>query len=454
MENNDPKLVELVILPMKTFGEAEVERLANSIASGNNTHLQSISASGHSIPPSGLAQLGNALASQSGSRICHMGIGDENMKDEGVESLCLPLVAVNGASLESLDLAFKGVSAVGAGMVGRAFGKSKNIRQLDLYRNPGIGNEGMIAFSEAAIDNDGKDVSFEALQHLDISECDVGAEGMKALVNCLTTGGGDSRRSSLLALQASSNPFGAEGCSHLKDLIPRLKSVSLKKCSIGDDGIIFLVEAFETSGRGFGVLDVAGNGIGMKGVSALAEALAKHQYKMGLTELNLADNSIGDDGVVLLAKALKQNVDNDNAKIQVLDLSSTKCGINGAVELLKCPSLKSIRLFNNNLASEGFEAITPLLEGGHATLEHLDLGGNRAKESAVAGLLRAIMVKNEPDDSALRTIELGGNEVGEEVEEILKEMMIVRPELDIARDRPSVAQPNEPNDVQEGEMTI
>jgi len=48
-----------------------------------------------------------------------------------------------------------------------------------------------------------------------------------------------------------------------------------------------------------------------------------------------------------------------------------------------------------------------------------------------------------PNDSALVALELGGNEIGSEAEEILKELYDVRPELDIARDRPSVDQPNE-----------
>ena len=71
------------------------------------------------------------------------------------------------------------------------------------------------------------------------------------------------------------------------------------------------------------------------------------------------------------------------------------------------------------------------------------MGGNRAEESVVAALLSAVMIKNKPDDSVLRTIELGGNEVGDLVEQILKELETVRPDLDVVRDRPSVKQPNE-----------
>ena len=46
-------------------------------------------------------------------------------------------------------------------------------------------------------------------------------------------------------------------------------------------------------------------------------------------------------------------------------------------------------------------------------------------------------------ESKLATLEIGGNEVGEIVEEILREMETTRPEIDVARDRPSVEQPND-----------
>ena len=452
VENNDPKLVELVILPIKTFGDAELTRLANIISSGRNTNLKAISASGHNVSTSALALLGSALASQNGRNICNVAIGDENMNDEGVEAFCKALSDVNGGSLESVDFAFKNISKAGAEMIGRTFGASRSIKHIYLYRNPNIGDEGMAAFSLSAMNDDKSRLCFGSLEHLDISECDVGAAGAKALVECLVCGENDtSARSSLVDIQMSKNPLGAEGCLYLKDLISRkggggsiVQKLSIKKCAIGNDGLTFIVDAFKTSCKGFSSLDVTGNGISEDGALVLAQTLhAIPSNLQSLQELILADNSIGDESVLSIAKSLKDAEDEGNSSISVLDLSTTKCGISGAVALLKCSSLKSVRLFNNNLASEGFEAMTPLLVGGHPTLEHLDLGGNRAKESAVAALLGVIMIKNEPDENALRALELGGNEIGEVAEEILKELYEIRPELDVARDRPSVEQPNE-----------
>ena len=42
VEGNDDKLVELVILPMKTFGGAELDRLSNAISKNLCTELSFI----------------------------------------------------------------------------------------------------------------------------------------------------------------------------------------------------------------------------------------------------------------------------------------------------------------------------------------------------------------------------------------------------------------------------
>jgi hypothetical protein len=109
VEQNDPKLLELVVLPMKTFGSQEVHRLATILASGVNTHLESLSASGHNIPPEALEALGKALATGK-SNLVHLAIGDNSMGDAGVCALCQGLASSSGAlKLETIDLSWKGM---------------------------------------------------------------------------------------------------------------------------------------------------------------------------------------------------------------------------------------------------------------------------------------------------------------------------------------------------------
>ncbi len=464
VENNDPQLQELVILPMKTFGAVEVERLADIICSGKNHTLKSISASGHSIPAPALKKLGGALAQQTYSteddtrtcsNLCAIAIGDEHMGDEGVEALCMPLEAVKGGTLEKIDLGFKNVSTKGAAAIGKVFGQSRNIKEIEMYRNPSIGDEGIIAFSSSAEAGDkaieGNLPLFQSLEMLDISECNIGNEGIHALVDCLVKNEGIIERSSPLHLNASMNPLGSESCHSLGKLVSTntVNKLSLRQCFLGSEGILSLVKAFKVGSRACqtSVLDLAKNEISTEGAIGLASVL---KLNIKLVELSLANNPIGDNGVLAIANALTENRkisssndDDDAGTRRTLDLSGTECGVEGAVAIIKCQNIASVRLFNNNLGSKGFESIAPLLQGGHPTLEHLDLGGNRAEEHAVVTLIKALMLKHEPDTSKLKTIELGGNEVGDDVERMLKELEILRPDLDVARDKPSVEQPNE-----------
>ena len=115
VEENDPTMVELIILSMKTFGATEVDRLATALASGVNTHLETISASGHKIPPESLQRLGAALATGK-SNVKNLAIGDSTMGDDGVCALCEGLVSSSKSEaseqqqqLQSLDLSYKGM---------------------------------------------------------------------------------------------------------------------------------------------------------------------------------------------------------------------------------------------------------------------------------------------------------------------------------------------------------
>jgi hypothetical protein len=52
-----------VILPQKTFGAAEADRLSAVFEKeGGNTHLVGLHASGHSVPAPSLKRLGQAIA--------------------------------------------------------------------------------------------------------------------------------------------------------------------------------------------------------------------------------------------------------------------------------------------------------------------------------------------------------------------------------------------------------
>jgi hypothetical protein len=109
VEANDPTLVDLVILFLKTFGSDQVHRLAKFLASGVNTHLISLRASGHCVSLDAPQALGAALATGK-SNLTRLAIGDSNMGDVGFCALCQGLASGrNTLRLEAIDSSWKGM---------------------------------------------------------------------------------------------------------------------------------------------------------------------------------------------------------------------------------------------------------------------------------------------------------------------------------------------------------
>lgn len=401
------------------------------------------------------------------------------MGNEGIISLCnTDLKKVNGGLLQNLDFAFKSISQSGANCIGSVFGSSLYLKKLILYRNGTLGNDGLIALCDAAVQSIKSNSTttssaaassstllrpFPVLENLDLSECNIGTKGIESLVSCLLVGGHQNNEEgkhedtttttthTLIDLKLNSNPIGSQSCNHLKRLISCppsssgghsiLKVLSLNNCSIGDEGMDILANTIlNHSCKHLTSLDLSNNGISSKGIMILARALKDGKHNVpNLEEICLADNNkIGEEGVIALAKSLSQKAEDSegNGTLSKLDLTNTNCGIDGALALMQCTSLSSLRLFNNNLGSTGIEALSTQLIGGHAYIEHLDLGGNRGNGDSVAKLLKAIMEdKNDDGDqssfkNALKTLELGGNENNNE--DLFAAAREKRPEMDIA----------------------
>lgn len=479
VENNDPVLKELVILPSKIFGPVEANRLASAIGSGINTHLTCITASGHALPPSLLSIIGAAIASAASKEnriddkggIVRIALGDKAMGDEGVVALCEPLESGSGCRLELVDLGWKGLSKKGMTALGKTFGISPTILSLNLSRNTKVGDDGLASFCAAAIERSRNNsraseerelgpTVFPVLKQLNLSECNITSCGLKSLSEFLLLGkervvSSNSHSNSSnanLSLQLNSNPIGNGGMMSIAPLISHspssvLISLSMIECDIGDEGIRALTSALENSGpcrEGLQFLDLSKNKIGPEGGRLLGESLKRLCLETGssswgsLTELHLAGNPLESEGVVGLCNGIYNN----GSSVVNLNICETSCGSEGAIAALRLPTLTSLRLFNNKLGSEGFEKITPLLKGGHVNLVNLDLGGNSAETDAVVGLLRVFLEKMDGENtaSALRVLEIGGNEIGDGAEVVFKEIEAQMPELDIARDRPKVQQ--------------
>jgi Ran GTPase-activating protein (RanGAP) involved in mRNA processing and transport len=457
IENNDKQLTELVVLPMKTFGESEVKRLASILSkyfsvpiidrywysnlilitlsvleSGNSSNLKWISASGHSLSNESLELLGDAIASQKANGITQIAIGDENMGDEGVQSFCRSLKDVNGGSLECVDFALKSVTKDGAEVIGSVFAASTCFKKLILNRNPNLGSDGLSAICKASLQ--ATPAPFPVLETLNLSQCNIGPEGIDDLEKCLMAG--NEKRA--IELNIDSNPLGPKVSNALSRMIAEtnfhhsiLKSLSLKNCAIGDEGLASLASCFLSNPSCLEKLNLSNNNIGESGIKSLSNSIQGGRMNIQqLTEIDFSDNHIGEQGIITFAESMIQEENRDgNSTLTSLDLTNTNCGVGGVTILMKCTALRSLRLFNNKLGSTGIETISNFLIGGHPSLINLDLGGNKANGDSVAKLLKAVVVENDKFKSSLRTLELGGNENNDE--SLFEETRVKRPELDI-----------------------
>lgn len=377
-----------------------------------------------------------------------------------------------------LELGYKGVRDGGFLAIGQAFGASKQLSKLDLSRNNGAGDDGVVAFCKAAqrAASPLNVLPFQALTFLDLSDCQIGPRGIRVLAEsfsgyeedcnsgeCSVTSEGSGSARLPLVLLLNSNPCigrSPEDLSAFRYFLQppsleysHLTTLKLTHCDINDEGIKALCSAVDNGGcSGLLSLDLSHNRIGVEGAKFIAEALACNvlgstsAYRCKLTtlqELYLAGNPIESDGAVAIAASLKQrevedevHANTSNIALQVLDLSKTCCGHDGAAAILKCGCLTLVRIFDNNLCSAGFQHMCPLLKGGHPSLNLLDLSGNRAEDAAVCALLNTLM-EDRAWESSLRVLELGGNKFGSDSEDAVKRLKEKRPELDIARDRPN-----------------
>lgn len=483
VEKNDPKLTELVILPLKKFGSKEVFQLAKCLESRRNTKLRSLQASGHAIDDcNSLEALGRAIA-----HIENIAIGDSNMGDDGVCALCRGMEAnekMNDGSnaLKSIDLSWKNIGEDGLISILRVLAKLSSLQYLDLSRNEKIGPS--FDFCEATTSLSLPVPIFPGLTHLDLSGCLLDTKSCTTLLKAMQPNGTDPDGGKLeqdttvkavrkLVLKLNSNNLSDEnGIKEIMNLLARGNLVTelyISKCQIGDEGMKQIVDeccsSSELKAQGSGdnasnsgflrQLDLSFNNI--TSVTCLAKQLHlpsdgissnDSHYFSDLRTLNLSGNPLGQN----LFAAIEYNPQ-WILSLEELDLSHTSCEISGAVELIRHSnirnsSLKKLNLFGNGMGSEGFIELSKVLHGGHSSLEYLDLGGNGATESGVVTLVEVLKnplgnddenggqhTTEEKMENKLRVLVVGGNTGGPALEKAVKEVEKVHPDLDIARDK-------------------
>jgi Leucine Rich repeat len=487
IERNDSSLPDLILLPMRKIDDVGWNRLIAAISQRGTQParcLTSIQASGHDIAShETVTRLGRAIhASSFDVPWKCIAVGKSDMGDDGVVALCTGLAGGGGGGdddgddgdcsssssntgsssaallrLEALDLSFKGMKT-GAGLLSiiRLCQDCTFLKSVNLSRNAGICGAGHQEGSGGVVENfftvhHHTGVIFPYIEDLDLSSCNITGQVVGAqLLNSL------SWSKNLSILRLSNNPlFGSitaaaatAALGLILQRLPTLRELHLSNCQIDDETMQALPWTTDAQ-TSLQVLDLSmnqigangGDGGGIGGIQALALGLAT--FMTSLVDLNLAGNPLMFKGVeCLVCNGLvkrREQQQQQSSSLQSLDLSETKCtGPGAALVIAQSGVRKSLRLYNNDLqANHGFETnIAPCLVGGHVTMECLDLSGNGANEAAVVNLLRGLLEQvNAESTFKLQTLIVGGNAGGDNVEELVGQILKVRPGLDIARDK-------------------
>ena len=191
------------------------------------------------------------------------------------------------------------------------------------------------------------------LTSLDLSENAITSEGATALARA-------AEWSALTTLRMGDNAIGAAGTAAMAMLLSRsdlLTSLNLRNNGIGDGGASALATAMRTS-RGLLELDVADNHITYKGARELSAPLGKCVIRT----LTLGGNALGVRGVRAVATAMARC-----GSVTALDIGSTNCGPIGLSDVLEamesCPGLVYLNLEQNALEKEGAERLGVAMKG-------------------------------------------------------------------------------------------
>ena len=403
----DGRVSDLVVLPTKTFGGPELDRLAAAMVTEPAAVLTSVSIAGHPVGEAAAwKRFGSALIQ---SRIERLALGSGTVKKRSVEDTEPPaeddgcweaLWQGIGASpgvfcLISLDVSSSCLTLKDLQVLGQSVGQLPALRSLDLSRN---------SFASSTATSSVDPLPFVQLHELDVSSCSLNGSQFAVLISCLT---------SLSIIRAAHNPLLANnGLSAL--LHTSRSTIDVTDCGISEI-VLPAATTSITMPLSIDTLGLSQNPLGPTVIETLCASTA-------VRSLNLANHPcFTPEAAALLARSQQS--------LQDLDVSGTACGVDGAVAIVKeCSSLQSIRLFHCKLGSDGFHAIAAALSMASSQLQTLDVAGNGADAAAVVALIQAADATN-----SLTCLVVGANAGGRAVEEAVQ--AVVRADLAVARDK-------------------
>lgn len=227
----------------------------------------------------------------------------------------------------------------------------------------------------------------------------------------------------LTQLDLSDNAFGPDGVKGIKKLLIskacyNLHTLKLNNNGLGIGGGKILSEAFiqchensSKEGTPFALkVFISGrNRLEDPGAKALSKAF---KILGSLEEITMPQNGIRPDGVAELAAAFQEN-----KNLKIVNINDNTCTESGAKAIAKClPNLKNLRTLNVGdclLKNSGALALAPALAVEMPNLKEVIMSFNEIRIEGALAI--AGSMKNKVN---LETLNLDGNQLGEQTEDI------------------------------------
>ncbi|GMF37204.1 unnamed protein product [Phytophthora fragariaefolia] len=405
---SNPKTARsLYVMSTRSLSDADVARLAGSI--GANAQLEELYLSGHRLGEMGLQAFADCLAVN--STLKHLSLGSESLGDEAVRVLSAGLARNAQSALQTWDLEFKSLGVDGAAAVGELLRSNKSLTAVTLSRNQ-IGDQGLQKLAAGLGHN--AEARVKELNVTDVGISGAGLDCVAALV--------EKESCSLATLQVSFNAL-ETASDKFFDALKTNKSLTklqMKECKLTDEHVAALAAALKINSTLVEV-DLSDNELTQASCAALANGLRENKT---LKVLRLGNNKCQDEGAVLLADVLAAH----NSTLTYLDLGNNGLTGAGMTPLLKAQSLKELHLFNNKLG-EGLSELLPALLA-NSVIETFGIGANQLHEALSVMLFDAL--HSHP---SLKTLEMGGNTLGQEGHNALDRLKEANRSLDVAVDK-------------------
>lgn len=426
LEENDPTFISLHILNFRQVSSSDLAKLFTAL--GRNSTLKHLYCSGQPLDAAAMECLSEALALNDTLESLNVGTTTFGSEEALFKAFCDGLAVNEG--VRKLDLDNKGLKTDTIQILADSLQKNTIIESVILSRNQIDNGSVEILMSEMT------KVKGNHVKQLDLSMNEISKFGAQAIAEFLAVA------EDIEELDVSDNPLGPGGSSLVQGLEHNKSLKSLKLSGTGQEAEEFdLDQQKETSDSpsdGDLILDALANilpvnsslqliwldgvGISDNGLSTFSRALS---VRSSIKELRMRRNNIKDDGVIELAQALQ----NGNCQLVKLELGENAISVRGFQELLACPSLQFLGLFNNSVNSFEDAAFTSC-----PSISTVDIGCNTISTNDFGIICKALEDGFAP---ALKLLEVGGNVNNEDGDLEIWETMAtsvstVRPDLDIA----------------------